>query len=143
MGEKRKRSDRHFKFETTQLHGGQEQPDPSTGARSVPIYQTSSYVFDNCDTRRHDSISATREIYTAVLPILPWMYLNREWRSWKAAWQPWPRLPGQRPCPIPSRTDTGRGSVLCLRHIYGGTYNYLAHTSGIRGGDYICGIRLI
>ncbi len=55
-------------------------------------------------TRRHDSISATREIYTAVLPILPWMYLNREWRSWKAAWQPWPRLPGQRPCPIPSRT---------------------------------------
>ena len=49
MGEKRKRSDRHFKFETTQLHGGQEQPDPSTGARSVPIYQTSSYVFDNCD----------------------------------------------------------------------------------------------
>lgn len=49
MGEKRKRSDRQFKFETTQLHGGQEQPDPSTGARSVPIYQTSSYVFDNCD----------------------------------------------------------------------------------------------
>ena len=49
MGEKRKRADRHFKFETTQLHGGQEQPDPSTGARSVPIYQTSSYVFDNCD----------------------------------------------------------------------------------------------
>ena len=49
MGEKRKRADRHFKFETTQLHGGQEHPDFTTGARAVPIYQTSSYVFDNCD----------------------------------------------------------------------------------------------
>ena len=49
MGEKRKRADRHFKFETTQLHGGQEHPDFTTGARAVPIYQTSSYVFDNCN----------------------------------------------------------------------------------------------
>ena len=32
-------------FETLQLHAGQEQPDPTTGARAVPIYQTTSYVF--------------------------------------------------------------------------------------------------
>ena len=32
-------------FETLQLHVGQEQPDPATGARAVPIYQTTSYVF--------------------------------------------------------------------------------------------------
>ena len=32
-------------FETLQLHAGQEQPDPTTGARAVPIYQTASYVF--------------------------------------------------------------------------------------------------
>ena len=49
MGEKRKRENRQFRFETTQLHAGQETPDPATGARAVPIYQTSSYVFDNCD----------------------------------------------------------------------------------------------
>ena len=36
-------------FETLQLHVGQEQPDPVTDARAVPIYQTSSYVFRNCD----------------------------------------------------------------------------------------------
>ena len=36
-----------WKFETKQLHVGQESPDPVTGARAVPIYQTSSYVFDN------------------------------------------------------------------------------------------------
>ena len=34
-------------FETLQLHAGQEQPDPTTGARAVPIYQTASYVFRN------------------------------------------------------------------------------------------------
>lgn len=36
-----------YKFETLQLHVGQEQPDPATDARAVPIYQTSSYVFRN------------------------------------------------------------------------------------------------
>lgn len=34
-------------FETLQLHVGQEQPDPATDARAVPIYQTTSYVFHN------------------------------------------------------------------------------------------------
>lgn len=43
------REQRNFKFETLQLHVGQEQPDPTTDARAVPIYQTSSYVFRNCD----------------------------------------------------------------------------------------------
>ena len=46
---KLERKDRKFKFETLQLHVGQEQPDPVTDARAVPIYQTSSYVFRNCD----------------------------------------------------------------------------------------------
>ena len=44
---KLERKDRNFKFETLQLHVGQEQPDPVTDARAVPIYQTSSYVFRN------------------------------------------------------------------------------------------------
>ena len=37
----------NYKFETLQLHVGQEQPDPATDARAVPIYQTTSYVFHN------------------------------------------------------------------------------------------------
>ena len=37
----------NYKFETLQLHVGQEQPDPTTDARAVPIYQTTSYVFRN------------------------------------------------------------------------------------------------
>ena len=39
--------ERKLKFETLQLHVGQEEPDPVTDARAVPIYQTSSYVFHN------------------------------------------------------------------------------------------------
>ena len=46
---KKSYDERNFKFETLQLHVGQEQPDPVTDARAVPIYQTSSYVFRNCD----------------------------------------------------------------------------------------------
>ena len=36
-----------YRFETLQVHAGQENPDPATGARAVPIYQTTSYVFEN------------------------------------------------------------------------------------------------
>ena len=41
--------DRTLHFETLQLHAGQEDADPSTGARAVPIYATTSYVFRNCE----------------------------------------------------------------------------------------------
>ncbi|MBQ4232229.1 MAG: O-acetylhomoserine aminocarboxypropyltransferase/cysteine synthase, partial [Lachnospiraceae bacterium] len=40
-------SEHQYKFETLQLHVGQEQADPTTDARAVPIYQTTSYVFHN------------------------------------------------------------------------------------------------
>ena len=40
-------SEQKYRFETLQLHAGQEQPDPATDSRAVPIYQTTSYVFRN------------------------------------------------------------------------------------------------
>lgn len=43
------RTNRTYHFETLQLHAGQEQPDPITGARAVPIYQTAAYVFDSAE----------------------------------------------------------------------------------------------
>lgn len=46
---KLERKDRNFRFETKQLHVGQESPDPVTDARAVPIYLTSSYVFHNSE----------------------------------------------------------------------------------------------
>ncbi|MEG6593794.1 PLP-dependent transferase, partial [Desulfovibrio sp. 1188_IL3213] len=37
-----------LRFETLQVHAGQEKPDSASGARAVPIYQTTSYVFNDC-----------------------------------------------------------------------------------------------
>lgn len=46
---KKTRAERNLKFETLQIHVGQEKADPVTDARAVPIYQTSSYVFHNSE----------------------------------------------------------------------------------------------
>ncbi len=60
-------SDRRYRYETLQLHAGQE-PDPATNARAVPIYQTSSYVFD--DTEHAASLFGLQDfgnIYTRIM----------------------------------------------------------------------------
>ncbi len=59
--------DKNYKFETLQLHAGQE-PDPTTGSRAVPIYQTTSYQFD--DTEHAATLFALKEfgnIYTRIM----------------------------------------------------------------------------
>ena len=56
--------ERKLKFETLQLHVGQEEPDPVTDARAVPIYQTSSYVFHNSNMQQTVSVCVTQEIFT-------------------------------------------------------------------------------
>lgn len=55
---------RKYKFETLQLHAGQENPDPVTDARAVPIYQTTSYVFHDCqDASDRFALKAAGNIY--------------------------------------------------------------------------------
>ena len=138
MGEKRKRSDRHFKFETTQLHGGQEQPDPSTGARSVPIYQTSSYVFDNCDhAAARFNLSDPGNIYSRLTnPTLDVF----EQRMAQLEGSPGHGFRGSGPVLYLPEPDTGRGSYCVFRpYIRRRLQLPGPHLSGIRGGDYICG----
>ncbi len=54
----------NYKFETLQLHVGQEQPDPATDSRAVPIYQTTSYVFDSsADAAARFGLSKSGNIY--------------------------------------------------------------------------------
>lgn len=68
-------------FETLQLHVGQEQPDPVTGARAVPIYQTTSYVFN--DSQHAADRFALRDpgnIYGRLT--------TRHKMCWKHAWLP-------------------------------------------------------
>jgi len=60
-------SERNLKFDTLQVHAGQK-PDPTTGARAVPIYQTTSYVFN--DTDHAANLFALKEfgnIYTRIM----------------------------------------------------------------------------
>src|SRR5690606_21961531 len=59
--------DRKFKFDTLQVHAGQE-PDPATGSRAVPIYQTTSYVFK--DAQHAEDLFSLKEsgnIYTRIM----------------------------------------------------------------------------
>ncbi|GAH90978.1 unnamed protein product, partial [marine sediment metagenome] len=56
------------RLSTLALHAGQEAPDPATGARAVPIYQTTSYVFKN--TEHAANLFALKEfgnIYTRIM----------------------------------------------------------------------------
>lgn len=54
----------NYQFETIQLHAGQEQPDPASDARAVPIYQTTSYVFrDSAQAAARFGLSDSGNIY--------------------------------------------------------------------------------
>lgn len=60
--------DRKYRFETLQVHVGQENPDPSTDARAVPIYATTSYVFkDSAQAAGRFGLSEGGNIYTRLM----------------------------------------------------------------------------
>ena len=59
---------KNYKFETLQLHVGQEQPDLSTDARAVPIYATTSYVFkDSAQAAGRFALTEEGNIYTRLM----------------------------------------------------------------------------
>ncbi|HBB71001.1 MAG TPA: O-acetylhomoserine aminocarboxypropyltransferase [Ruminococcus sp.] len=58
----------NYKFETLQVHAGQESPDPATDARAVPIYATTSYVFKDSDTAAgRFGLTVPGNIYTRLM----------------------------------------------------------------------------
>ena len=60
-------SERNFKFDTLQVHAGQE-VDPTTGSRAVPIYQTTSYVFNNAEHAANlFALKEPGNIYTRIM----------------------------------------------------------------------------
>ena len=84
MSKKIERKDRHFKFETLQLHVGQESPDPVTDARAVPIYQTSSYVSETAIMQLYVSDLQMQVTFTDVLQTRLKMYSRKESQRLKA-----------------------------------------------------------
>lgn len=61
-------SNKNYKFETLQIHVGQENPDPTTDARAVPIYATTSYVFkDSAQAAGRFALTENGNIYTRLM----------------------------------------------------------------------------
>ena len=116
-------------FETKQLHIGQEQPDPASDARAVPIYQTTSYVFKNSAhaAARFGLADAgniygrltnsTQDVFEQRVAALEGGVAGLATASGAAA--------------ITYTIETlaeGGGHIVAQKTIYGGTYNLLAHT---------------
>ena len=129
MGEKIRRENRKFKFETLQLHVGQENPDPATDARAVPIYQSSSFVFRNCDhaAARFDLSDAgniygrltnpTQDVFEKRMAALEGGAAALAVASGAAAIS----------YSIQNVAQNG-GHIVAAKNIYGGTFNLLLHT---------------
>lgn len=129
MGEKCKRGNRQFRFETIQLHAGQESPDPATGARAVPIYQTSSYVFDNCShAAARFNLSDAGNIYSRLTnPTLD--VFEARMAALEGGAAALATASGAAALAYTFQNLTRSGDhIVASGHIYGGTYNYLAHT---------------
>ena len=59
---------KNYRFETIQIHAGQEKPDPATDSRAVPIYQTTSYVFPNSKSAADRfALTEVGNIYTRLM----------------------------------------------------------------------------
>lgn len=119
----------NYKFETLQLHVGQETPDPATDARAVPIYATTSYVFHNCEhaAARFGLTDAgniygrltnsTQDVLEKRVAALEGGVAALALASGAAAITYTLEALGQN-----------GGHIVAQKTIYGGSYNLLAHT---------------
>ena len=124
--------DNHYHFETIQLHAGQENPDPATDARAVPIYQT--IFLSSSRTPQHAAARfATRQMQATSTADLTnsdrGCHSSSELQPLRAAWQHLASLPVQQPSTIRFTTSHSAGdNIVSAKTIYGGTYNLLEHT---------------
>ena len=118
-----------YHFETLQLHAGQEQADPATGSRAVPIYQTTSYVFNDC---QHASdlfaLKATGNIYGRLNNPTQTAFEERI-AALEGGVAGLAVASGAAAVTYAITNIAFAGDhVVASKTIYGGTYNLLAHT---------------
>lgn len=129
------RNSKNWSFETKQVHMGQEQPDPATGARAVPIYATTSYVFDNC--RQGADRFALQEpgnIYGRLTNPTQEVFEQRmtALEGGKGALA---TASGAAAITYTFQALAKAGEhIVASKRIYGGTYNLLAHTLPLTSG---------
>lgn len=122
-------TDRNLRFETLQLHVGQEAPDPVTDARAVPIYQTSSFVFrDSAHTAARFALQDAGNIYGRLTNPTQDIFEQRMARlEGGAAALAVASGAAAVTYTIQNLAQNG-GHIVAAKNIYGGTYNLLAHT---------------
>ena len=122
-------AERNLKFETLQLHVGQEQPDPVTDARAVPIYQTSSYVFRNCEhAAARFGLTDAGNIYGRLTNPTEDVFEKRI-AALEGGVAALAVASGAAAIAYTIQNLAHAGDhVVAAKNIYGGTYNLLAHT---------------
>lgn len=126
---KKTREERNLKFETLQLHVGQETPDPVTDARAVPIYQSSSFVFHDCKhAAARFNLSDSGNIYGRLTNPTQDVFEKRI-AALEGGTGALAVASGAAAIAYTFQNLAQKGDhILAAKNIYGGTYNLLAHT---------------
>lgn len=126
---KKKYGERNLKFETLQLHVGQEEPDAVTDARAVPIYQTSSYVFRNSEhAAARFNLSDAGNIYGRLTNPTEDVFEKRI-AALEGGVAALAVASGAAAISYTFQNLAHAGDhIVAAKNIYGGTYNLLAHT---------------
>ncbi len=122
-------SEYKYHFETLQLHVGQENPDPATDSRAVPIYQTTSYVFKNSDhAEARFNLSDPGNIYGRLTNSTQDVFEKRI-AALEGGTAALATASGAAAIAYVFQALAFAGDhIVAAKTIYGGTYNYLAHT---------------
>ena len=129
MANKISRKERNLKFETLQLHVGQESPDPATDSRAVPIYQTTSYVFKNsAHAAARFGLADAGNIYGRLTNSTQDVFESRV-AALEGGVAGLAVASGAAAITYAIQNITKAGDhVVAAKTIYGGSYNLLAHT---------------
>lgn len=121
-------------FETLQLHVGQEQPDPATGARAVPIYQTTSYVFrDSAHAADRFGLRDAGNIYGRLTNSTQ-AVLEERVAALEGGVAGLAVASGAAAISYALENIVRTGDhILAADNLYGGSYNLIAHTFASRG----------
>lgn len=118
-----------FRFETLQLHAGQESADPTTGARAVPVYATASYVFRDCEhAADRFALRDVGNIYSRLTNPTQDV-LEQRMAALEGGVAALALASGAAAVSytLQALAQNG-GHIVSQRTIYGGSYNLLAHT---------------
>jgi O-acetylhomoserine (thiol)-lyase len=120
---------KNYKFETLQVHAGQEKPDPATDARAVPIYQTSSYVFpDSAAAAGRFALAVPGNIYTRIMNPT-WEVFEQRIAALEKGVAALALSSGAAATTYAKQNITRSGDhIISDSQIYGGTYNLFANT---------------